>query len=117
MRTALASALFAAAAFPIYASAQSVVNESALSADAALEVATAALAYCRKEGQKVSVTVVDQAGRAKVVIRDDGAAPHTTEHSLRKAYTALTYRMPSARGSARSRGMRPIADLRAAAHR
>jgi uncharacterized protein GlcG (DUF336 family) len=30
------------------------------------------------------------------MIRDDGAAPHTAEHSLRKAYTALTYRMPSA---------------------
>jgi uncharacterized protein GlcG (DUF336 family) len=26
----------------------------------------------------------------------DGAAPHSAEHSLRKAYTALTYRMPSA---------------------
>ena len=96
MRTAFVSAFFAAAVSPICASAQSVVNESALSADGALEVATAALAYCRKEGQKVSVTVVDQAGRAKVVIRDDGAAPHTMEHSLRKAYTALTYRMPSA---------------------
>ena len=33
----------------------------------------------------MSVTVVDQAGRAKVVVRDDGAAPHTAEHSLRKA--------------------------------
>lgn len=78
------------------AAAQTVVPEPALSADAAMEVATGALAQCRKEGQKVSVTVVDQAGRPKVSIRDDGAAPHTVEHSLRKAYTALTYRMPSA---------------------
>ena len=55
-----------------------------------------ALAYCRKEGQKVSVTVVDASGRARAALRDDGAAPHTSEHSLRKAYTALSYRMPSA---------------------
>jgi len=42
------------------------------------------------------VTVVDAAGRIKASVRDDGAAPHTAEHSFRKAYTALSYRMPSA---------------------
>ena len=76
--------------------AQNVVAEPALSADAALEVAAGALIHCRKDGQKVSITVVDQSGRPKVAIRDDGASPHTAEHSFRKAYTALTYRMPSA---------------------
>jgi uncharacterized protein GlcG (DUF336 family) len=44
----------------------------------------------------VSVTVVDHAGRVKAQIRDDNAAPHTMEHSMRKAYTALSYKMPSA---------------------
>ena len=73
-----------------------ILNEPTLSTDAAIEVATAALAQCRKDGQKVAVTVVDAAGRVKVSIRDDGAAPHTSEHSMRKAYTALTYKMPSA---------------------
>jgi uncharacterized protein GlcG (DUF336 family) len=79
---------------PLWAA--NVVSEPSLSADAALEVAAGALIQCRKEGQKVSITVVDSSGRAKISIRDDGAAPHTVEHSLRKAYTALTYRMPSA---------------------
>ena len=88
--------LLALAALPASAAAQAVVNEPALSTNAALEVASASLAHCRKEGQKVSVTVVDHAGRAKVQVRDDGAAPHTAEHSLRKAYTALTYKTPSA---------------------
>lgn len=78
------------------AQAQSVVSEPSISADAALEVASAALAQCRKEGSKVSVTVVDASGRAKAMVRDDGATPHSAEHSLRKAYTALTYAMPSA---------------------
>jgi uncharacterized protein GlcG (DUF336 family) len=76
--------------------AQSIVQEPTLSADAALEIAAGALAQCRKEGQKVSVAVVDSMGRMKASVRDDGAAPHTAEHSFRKAYTALSYRMPSA---------------------
>jgi len=30
-----------------------------------------------------------------VVVRDDGASPHSLQHSLNEAYTALTYREPS----------------------
>jgi uncharacterized protein GlcG (DUF336 family) len=80
---------------PITVSAQTLIQESTLSADAAQELASAALAYCRKEGHKVSITVLDNTGRTKLAVRDDGAAPHSFEHSLRKAYTALTYNMPS----------------------
>src|SRR5579859_4279188 len=83
MKTAL---LLAAAA---------LAQEPSISTDAAIEAAQGALAHCRAEGQKVSVTVVDAAGRVKVQLRHDGAAPHSTEHSFRKAYTALTYRMTS----------------------
>jgi uncharacterized protein GlcG (DUF336 family) len=78
------------------AAAQNVVNEATVSTDAALQIAEAALAQCRKDGQKVTVSVVDHAGREKIRVRDDGAAPHTEVHSFRKAYTAATYRMPSA---------------------
>ena len=87
-------ALLAALAFAAPAVAQTM-NEVTVSTDAAIQVATAALAACRADGQKVSVTVVDHAGREKVRLRDDGAAPHTEVHSFRKAYTALSYRMPS----------------------
>jgi uncharacterized protein GlcG (DUF336 family) len=75
--------------------AQTLVQEPSLSADAAQEIVATALAYCRKEGHKVSITVLDRSGRTKMALRDDGAAPHSFEHSLRKAYTALTYNMPS----------------------
>jgi uncharacterized protein GlcG (DUF336 family) len=92
-RIVFALLLLAASGAPL---AQGVVNEPTLSADAALEAAAGALAQCRKEGNKVTVTVVDAAGRPKAMVRDDGAAPHSAEHSFRKAYTALTYRMPSA---------------------
>src|SRR4051794_7943344 len=83
-------------ASPLGVAAQTLINEPALSANAAIEVARAALAHCRREGQKVTVSVVDHAGRPKVTILDDGAAPHSVEHAFRKAYTALTYKMPSA---------------------
>ena len=73
-----------------------VASEPTISADAALDVVAGALRHCRAEGQKVSVTVVDAAGRVKASVRDDGAAPHTAEHSMRKAYTARSYKVPSA---------------------
>lgn len=96
MRTTALLGLFALAGVQPGAFAETMVNEPTLSTNAALEVANAALAQCRSDGQKTSVTVVDAAARVKVTIRDDGAAPHTAEHSMRKAYTALSYRMPSA---------------------
>jgi len=91
-----AAIIAVATALPIAALAQHVVSEATLSTDAALEAARAALAKCRADGQKVTVAVVDHAGRQKVLLRDDGAAPHSMEHAFRKAYTALTYKMPSA---------------------
>ena len=72
-----------------------LVTERSLSTSAAMELATAALEACRKHGSRVTITVLDHAGRTKVQLRDDGANPHSVEHSFRKAYTALTYGMPS----------------------
>lgn len=72
-----------------------LVTERSISVSAAMELATVALAACRKHGSQVTITVLDHAGRTKVVLRDDGSNPHSVEHSYRKAYTALTYRMPS----------------------
>jgi uncharacterized protein GlcG (DUF336 family) len=77
------------------AAAQALVNERTISAAAAQELARVALETCRKEGHRVTVTVLDHAARTKVVLRDDGASPHSLQHSLNKAYTALTYREPS----------------------
>lgn len=73
-----------------------MLPEQSITTDAAMQVAGAALAACRADAQKVSITVIDQSGRVKAQVRDDGAAPHTLEHSFRKAYTALSYKMPSA---------------------
>jgi uncharacterized protein GlcG (DUF336 family) len=77
------------------AAAQTIVTERTISVEAAQEAARVALEQCRKEGHRVTVTVLDHAARTKVVLRDDGANPHTVQHSMNKAYTALTYREPS----------------------
>ena len=84
------------ASIPYVANAQTLVSERSISTDGALEMAKAALDACRKHGSKVSITVLDRAARTVAMVREDGASPHSTEHSLRKAYTALTYNMPSA---------------------
>jgi uncharacterized protein GlcG (DUF336 family) len=80
---------------PSTAGAQAVVTERTLSQNAALEMASTALASCRKEGYKVTITVLNRAARTLVVLHDDGANPHTIENSLRKAYTSLTFRVAS----------------------
>lgn len=83
------------ALIPCAHGAQTLVTERTLSLDAAQEVARGALEQCRKDGHRVTVTVLDHAGRTRVMLRDDGSRPHSVEHSLRKAYTALTYNAPS----------------------
>jgi uncharacterized protein GlcG (DUF336 family) len=66
-----------------------------LSLAAALAVATAASDQCKASGYKVSVTVVGREAQIIVQLRGDGSPPHSIENSYRRAYTALTYRMPS----------------------
>ncbi len=81
--------------FTLSASSQGLIVERSLSLASSLEVATAALEFCKKDGYKVTITVLNGAGRTAVILNDDGAPPHTIEHSLRKAYTAYTARQPS----------------------
>src|SRR5882672_5273815 len=80
--------LVAALVAPYAALAQGLVVQRSISVDTAQEAATAALAQCRKGGHQVSVTVLDRFARTRVILNDDGANPHSFEHSLRKAYTA-----------------------------
>jgi uncharacterized protein GlcG (DUF336 family) len=65
-----------------------VLSEKNVSVKMALTIAETALAEC---GERVSVAVVDRAGRLKVFLQGDGAAPHNIELARRKAYTAETF--------------------------
>lgn len=77
------------------ADAQTLVTERSISQAAANTAALAALEHCRKDGFRVTVTVLHRSGQTAVVLRDDGAGLHTAENSLRKAYTSLTFRTAS----------------------
>lgn len=85
-----------AAALSVPAGAQGVVTEKNISLALAQTIANAAMAQCQSMGFKVAVTVLDRGGHAIVMLRGDGAGLHTTEGSDRKAYTARTFRAPSA---------------------
>jgi uncharacterized protein GlcG (DUF336 family) len=93
--TALTSALLMLVAS--HAVAQGVLTERNISFAMAKIIAETALETCRKDGLHVTVVVLDRAGNVRIMLRDDGAAPHTYENSQRKAYTALTFRAPSRR--------------------
>jgi uncharacterized protein GlcG (DUF336 family) len=78
----------------------------------ALAIAQAASAEC---GINTSVAVVDRAGRLKVFLQGDGAAPTHIELARRKAYTARTFRRTSGEWAKRTEttnvGQRMLAEV------
>src|SRR5262245_25757237 len=86
-RVLAAAGLATVLVVPGSASAQ-VLMQRDLSVKMALTIAETAWSEC---GARVSVAVVDRAGRLKVFIVGDGAAPHNLELAERKAYTARTF--------------------------
>lgn len=108
--TGPASSTTATSASPVAEAAESrTVELPRLSADAAMEAATAALESCRASGVGfVTVSVVDRFGQVQAVVRGDGAAEHTLSASAEKGYTAaafgantseLTERLPEGGGA------------------
>ena len=76
------------------ASAQTLTHKD-LGIDGAVALATTAMADCKAKGWRVSVTVVGRTGEVIAQLRGDGTGPHTMENSLKKAFTARTFRIPS----------------------
>ncbi len=72
------------------ASAQAPLVEKNVSMKMALSIIEGALAQCTKDGYKVSVVILDNAGLVRASVRGDGSNPHTLEFARRKAYTART---------------------------
>ena len=75
--------------------AEPLPKEAVLPLALAQKAAAAGLAKCEEGGYKVSVAVADRGGNLKVLLRGDGAGPHTTDSSFRKAYTAASLRRPT----------------------
>src|SRR5436309_14038908 len=91
-----------------------VLTEKNISIKLALTIAETALNECTP---RVSVAVLDRAGRLRVFLQGDNASPHNLELARRKAYTALTFRRPSAEWAKRTEpgsdvfGQRSLSDV------
>jgi uncharacterized protein GlcG (DUF336 family) len=70
-------------------------KESVLSVQSAVRAVQAAIDACKKDGYRVSASVVDRAGVLRAMSRADGAGPHTVDSSRKKAYTAASLRRPT----------------------
>lgn len=80
---------------PSLATADELQKESVLQFGSANKAVQAALEACKKDGYRVSVSVVDRAGVLRAMGRADGAGPHTVDSSRKKAYTATSVRRPT----------------------
>lgn len=89
----LSSFMIVACLFAAPARAQdALVTYRTMSPETALELASAALADCRKRGFQVAVAVVDRFGVTQTMLRDRFAGPHTPQTAVGKAWTAVSFR-------------------------
>src|SRR5207245_8550700 len=111
IRLGLVTGLAALVAASSSAGAQ-VLSEKNISIKMALVIAETALTECTP---RVSVAVLDRAGRLRVFLQGDGASPHNLELARRKAYTALTFQRTSAEWAQRTettlQGQRMLTDV------
>ena len=82
-------------AAPLPAAAALIMHKD-LSLDIAKTIAEGAIAACNARGYGTSAVVVDRDGETLVAMRADTASPHTLENARRKAYTAMTFKQPTA---------------------
>jgi uncharacterized protein GlcG (DUF336 family) len=91
-------ALVVALAVPMTAAtyaADELPKESVLPLSMATKAIQASIEACKKDGYRVSTSVVDRSGILRAMGRADGAGPHTVESSRKKAYTASSLRRPT----------------------
>ena len=69
---------------------QDLASHEPLPLAMAEKAAHAALSKCEAGGYRVSVAIVDHGGNLKVLLRGDGAGPHTQDSSFKKAYTSAS---------------------------
>lgn len=109
-----ACALLAACSASRAAPPAAVFSSLQMTPETALQAAQAALASCRKAGFQVSVAVVDRGGQLQVLLRDRFAGPHTLDVAPQKAWTAASFRIPTAALAAETQAGRPMSGIRSA---
>jgi len=93
LSVAAAALAFAACGSPAGAA---LIMHKDLPLDVATAIAQATVAACAAKGYPESAVVVDRDGDTIVAMRGDNASPHTMENARRKAYTAMTFKQPTA---------------------
>ncbi|MEO7255160.1 MAG: heme-binding protein [Casimicrobium sp.] len=83
-----------------------------LTPETALAAAKAALEQCRKDGYQVTVAVVDRAGMLQVLLRDRFAGAHTLDIAPNKAWTAVSFRIPTAALGLETQAGKPMSAIR-----
>jgi uncharacterized protein GlcG (DUF336 family) len=91
----IALCLSAALSFAPQALADELPKESVLPLVMANKALQAAIEACRKDGYRVSASIVDRGGVLRAMGRADGAGSHTVESSRKKAYTTASLRRPT----------------------
>jgi uncharacterized protein GlcG (DUF336 family) len=104
------------ATIPLSEGVTQVLMQRDVSLQMALTIAETAVDECTKAGNNVSVAVVDRAGRLRVFLQGDKAAPHNIELAQRKAYTARTFGRPSGEWAERTSGTAELAGQRQLEH-
>jgi uncharacterized protein GlcG (DUF336 family) len=74
----------------------------------ATTMAETAIATCKGNGYNVSVHVLGRDGQVIIGVRNDLAGAATMENSMKKAYTARTFRIPSGKFAENVKG-NPVA--------
>ena len=95
MKKLVLAATLVSLAVPAHAQ-ESTYGVRVMTPETALRAAQAALRKCRDDGFQVAVAVVDRGGITQVVLRDRFAGPHTVEMAVDKAWTAVSFRTPTA---------------------
>ena len=89
-------AALALAALCVGPASAALIMHRDLSLDVAKTIAEGAVAACAAKGYPVSAVVVNRDGDTIVAMHGDEASPHTMENARRKAYTAMTFKQPTA---------------------
>ena len=79
------------------------VEQKNISWQAANKLVNAAVSYAEEQGLCINVAVVDSGGHLAAFLRMPGSAFHSIDIAMNKAYTAMSFGLPTS-------GWQPIAD-------
>jgi uncharacterized protein GlcG (DUF336 family) len=80
--------------------------------ETALLAAKTAMEVCRKNGHQVAVAVVDRSGLLQAFARDRFAGAHTVEVAQNKAWSAASFKIPTASLANETQAGKPMSGIR-----